>query len=124
MSGKINVRFIHQSAMDNFEGNNYNVILTPFFFDNFKEATMHIIFNRLHQKLQQNGLWLYADFQITGEGKFFQKGMLSIMYTFFRIICNIEASHLPDVEARFAAYKYKLIHSKTFKNEFYYWYIL
>src|SRR5206468_10405087 len=116
--GQNEVRFIHQSAADDFEGNDYNVILTPFFFDNFKEATMHSIFIKLHQKLQQNGRWFYADFQITGKSKLFQKGMLSIMYTFFRTICNIEGNYLPDVEARFATYKYKLISSKTFKKEF------
>jgi ubiquinone/menaquinone biosynthesis C-methylase UbiE len=116
--GQNEVRFIHQSAVGDFEGDNYDVILTPFFFDNFTEATMHRIFNILHQKLQQNGRWLYVDFQETGENKFFQNGMLSIMYTFFRVICNIEANHLPDVEVRFATYKYKLIHSKTFKKEF------
>ena len=116
--GQNEVRFINQSAEENFEGNNYDVLLTPFFFDNFKEATMHSIFNKLHQKLQQNGLWLYADFQITGKSKFFQKHILFVMYTFFRTICNIEASHLPDVEARFITFGYKLTHNKTFKNEF------
>src|SRR5689334_21601878 len=47
--GQNQVRFINQTAEENFEGNNYNIILTPFFFDNFKEPTMRSIFNRLHQ---------------------------------------------------------------------------
>lgn len=116
--GQNQVRFINQTAEENFEGNNYNIILTPFFFDNFKEPTMRSIFNRLHQKLQYNGLWLYADFQVAGEHQFFQKSLLSIMYTCFRAFCNIEANHLPDVITQFAKDGYKLIHHKTFKKEF------
>jgi len=113
-----NVRFIKQSAVENFEGNNYNIILSPFFFDNFKESTMCGIFNRLHQKLQPNGLWLYTDFQVAGEHQFFQKGILYLMYTFFRTVCNIEATHLPNVTAQFAKYEYKIIQSMTFKKKF------
>ena len=116
--GQNQVRFINQSAEEDFEGSNYNIILTPFFFDNFKEPTMRSIFNRLHQKLQYNGLWLYADFQVAGEHQFFQKSLLSIMYTCFRAICNVEANHLPDVITQFAKDGYKLIHHKTFKKEF------
>ena len=112
--GQNQVRFINQTAEENFEGNNYNIILTPFFFDNFKEPTMRGIFNRLHQKLQYNGLWFYADFQVAGEHQFFQKSLLSIMYTCFRAICNIESDHLPDVITQFAKDGYKLIHHKTF----------
>jgi len=116
--GQNEVRFINQSAEENFEGNNYDVLLTPFFFDNFKEPTFRSIFNRLHQKLQCNGLWLYADFQVAGEHQLFQKSMLSIMYTFFRTICNIEANHLPDVVTQFVKNGYQLVHHQTFKIEF------
>lgn len=112
------VRFINQSAEDDFAGASYDVILTPFFFDNFRDATMRSIFKKLHQKLNPNGLWLFADFQVKGEHHFYQKGMLSIMYTFFRVICNIEADRLPDVAAQFSSNGYKLIRSKTFKKEF------
>lgn len=112
------IRFINQSAEQDFEGNDYDVILTPFFFDNFSEVTMQCIFDKLHQKLKQGGLWLYADFQVAGERRFFQKWMLFIMYTFFRAACNIEADHLPDVVGQFAEYGYQLINRKTFKREF------
>lgn len=112
------VRFINQSASQDFEGSNYDVILTPFFFDNLKDATMRSVFDKLHQKLKQSGLWLYADFQVAGKHQLFQKAMLFMMYTFFRATCNIEADHLPDVTNQFAACNYQLIYSKTFKYEF------
>src|SRR4051812_32528818 len=35
--GQNEVRYILQSAASDFEGDNYDVILTPFFFDNFTE---------------------------------------------------------------------------------------
>ncbi|TKK67719.1 class I SAM-dependent methyltransferase [Ilyomonas limi] len=112
------IRFLHQSAGENFEGKDYDVILTPFFFDNFSEATMQAVFEKLHQKLNQNGLWLYADFQVAGKHRFFKEAMLFIMYIFFRAACNIEANHLPDVTGQFAKNSYQLISSKTFKQEF------
>lgn len=112
------VHFLHQSAAENFSGNAYDVILTPFFFDNFGEATMQDIFDKLHQKLKPGGRWLYADFQVAGERRFFQKTMLLAMYTFFKVACNIEANHLPDVMREFAAHHYQLMYTKTFKHEF------
>lgn len=116
--GQNKIRFIHQSAEVDFAGNDYDVILTPFFFDNFKEVTMRSIFHKLHRKLKQDGLWLYADFQVRGKHYSFQKNMLTVMYAFFRAVCNIEASQLPDVATQFATNGYKLIHNNTFKNEF------
>jgi len=112
------VRFLQQSAEEYFEGSDYDVILTPFFFDNFKEATMQGVYNKLHQKLKPDGLWLYADFQVGGKYNLFQKAMLFIMYTFFRAACNIEANHLPNVVGQFNKNHYQLINSKTFKQEF------
>jgi len=112
------IEFLQQSADEDFEGNNYDVILTPFFFDNFKGFTMQSIFNRLHQKLKLHGLWLYADFQVMGKHSIFQKAMLFVMYTFFRLACNIEAKQLPDVVGQFAKNGYQSTDRRTFKKEF------
>lgn len=112
------VRFLHQSANEDFNGSHYDVILTPFFFNNFSDTTMRRIFCKLHQKLKPNGLWLYADFQVAGDHQFLQRLMLNVMYTFFRVACNIEASQLPDVAARFAQHQYQLIDKRTFKQQF------
>lgn len=117
-AGNNTVHFLSQSASEAFSGNDYDVILTPFFFDNFKENTMRGIFEKLHQKLKAGGVWLYADFQVQGRYKLLQKMMLSVMYTFFRATCNIEANKLPDVKGQFASHGYFAVAANTWKGSF------
>lgn len=40
------------------------------------------------------------------------------MFLFFRMICDIEASALPDIDKQFNQYGYKTIASQTFFGEF------
>ena len=83
----------------------YDIILTPFLFDNFIEEQMQQVFIALHQRLKYGGKWLYADFK--DNGQLWQKMMLRIMYAFFRLTCGIAASKLPDVAVQFGRYGYK-----------------
>ena len=96
----------------------YDVIITPFFFDNFSNRTARQIFERLHRNLKDTGLWLYSDFQLTGDNSFRQRATLKFMYTFFRLSCGIEADTLPDMDSCFAEYGYKPALEKTYKNQF------
>ncbi len=112
------IHFIQHSVLDGNGINKYDVIITPFLLDNFKEENMKQAFQALHQQLLTNGLWLYADFQIAGRYKGFQKLVLFIMYAFFRITCGIEANRLPDVAGCFAEAQYLLLKSKTFRHQF------
>ena len=117
-AGKNKVRYINTSIL-NFTGSQpYDVILTPFLLDNFSENTMQKVFALLHTQLKQNGVWLYTDFQVAGKHSYWQKAVLFIMYSFFRIACNIEAERLPNVEAQFRAYRYGKIGCKTFLRRF------
>ncbi len=116
--GNNEVNFINQSILDFATSKEYEVVITPFFFDNFKEETMQKVFAFLHQKLKSNGRWLYTDFQIKKESAYWQKAVLFIMYTFFRTVANIEASQLPDVVSQFNKHQYHLFSSKTFLHQF------
>jgi len=97
--GTNRVNFINLPVEDYITANEYDVILTPFFFDNFKADKIQLIFNKLDKSLKQDGNWLYADF--IDNGALWQKLLLKIMYLFFRITSNIETQELVNMEEVF-----------------------
>ena len=93
----------------------YNVILTPFVFDNFTHEKAGVMFARLNAMLKKQGNWLYADFvHNENEGKLWQKFLLKTMYLFFRITTDIETHELADVEVYFED-----DYEKVFERRFY-----
>jgi ubiquinone/menaquinone biosynthesis C-methylase UbiE len=94
----------------------FDAVITPFLFDNFKEETLQKVFGHLHSAIKPGGLWLNADFQLSG--KWWQHVLLNSMFLFFRVICNIEASRLPEIEKQFGEHNYEAIEQKTFFGGF------
>lgn len=94
----------------------FDVVFTPFLFDNFREDTLLKVFNHLHQLLSPGGIWLNTDFQLTG--KWWQNVLLRSMFLFFRVLCSIETSVLPDINAKFKEHRYKALTEKTFFGDF------
>jgi ubiquinone/menaquinone biosynthesis C-methylase UbiE len=95
---------------------NFDVVLTPFLFDNFTEDTLIDVFNHIHQLLKPGAFWLNCDFQLTG--KWWQTFLLKSMFIFFRLICGIEANELPKIEAQFKLHDYSLVSEQCFFGEF------
>lgn len=94
----------------------YDIILTPFLFDNLTQATAIDICQRMDEVLMPGGKWLYCDFENTG--KTWQKLLLRTMYTFFRLCCGIKAKRLPEISSFFFSHKYKIIAQKSFYKRF------
>ncbi len=96
------VNFIN-TPVEKFNGSNkYDIILTPFLFDNFLFNKAEMVFNKLDALLKTNGKWLQVDFIYDkNKSKLWQKAMLRIMYFFFKIVCNIEASELINMDIFF-----------------------
>jgi ubiquinone/menaquinone biosynthesis C-methylase UbiE len=115
-TGGNKVTFINDAVENVNPATKFDVVLTPFLFDNFTEQTTQSVFNHLHQLLKPGGIWLVADFQLTG--KWWQNVLLRSMLLFFKVICNIESSQLPDVKAQFIREGYKVVAEKTFFGEF------
>jgi len=115
-AGLNEVVFINDAIEDVAITGHFDVVFTPFLFDNFTEQTLQKVFERVHMLLKQGGLWLNCDFQLSG--KWWQKALLKSMFLFFRLICNIEASKLPDINRRFAQYGYQTIEWQTFFGGF------
>jgi len=94
----------------------FDVVITPFLFDNFTEQTTQKVFSHLHALLKPSGLWLNCDFQLSG--KWWQRFLLKSMFLFFRMVCHIEASKLPDIDKQFNEHHYKAIAQQTFFGDF------
>jgi len=115
-NGLNSVAFIND-AIENVAINEvFDVIITPFLFDNFTEATAEKVFKHIHQLLRAGAIWLNADFQLTG--KWWQSILLKSMFLFFRMFCKIEASQLPDVERLFNARGYRAVERRSFYGDF------
>lgn len=90
----------------------YDVILTPYFMDNFTLETAKLIFDKLDQLLKPGGLWLFADFHYDPENSpEWHKVLLDIMYWFFSYTCGIKAKELAPITTCFET-DYKLLFEK------------
>jgi ubiquinone/menaquinone biosynthesis C-methylase UbiE len=90
----------------------FDVVITPFLFDNFTQANFESIFRHIQDCLKPQGLWLNCDFQFTG--RWWQNFLLKTMFWFFRLVCNIEASRLPDIKKQFDLGGYRIVAEDTF----------
>ena len=115
-AGNNDIDFIND-AIENVDlKNDYDVIITPFLFDNFTEENFQKIFAHIHHALKPKGLWLNTDFRPTG--KWWQNILLGSMFWFFRLICGIEAKKLPGICAAFDKYGYRAIEQRSFFGDF------
>lgn len=94
----------------------YDIIITPFIFDNFKKDKLELVFHKLDAALKSNGLWLYADFVYDKrKTPFWQKLLLKVMYFFFRITTGIETRELISMDSYFAPYHIEFKASHYFR---------
>ena len=77
----------------------YDAIVTHFFLDCFSCPTLKLLLPKLAACLNQNGMWLLADFidpSKQGMLGLFQRSAMRFMYAFFKSTCSIEAHELCD----------------------------
>ena len=96
---------------------NFDVVITPFFFDLFPQSKADSLFSTINANLKPGGLWLDTDFQLVSGSIWWQAVLLKMMYAFFRKISNVKASALPDMMTHWQA-KYKLSDSRIFYGGF------
>jgi tRNA (cmo5U34)-methyltransferase len=70
------------------------VIITNFYLDLFTPSSLERVVIRLRTLLAPGGVWLATDF--VEPSTVWQKLLLNTMYRFFKIVSNVEASHIPD----------------------------
>lgn len=115
-TGDNKIIFINEPVEDTKENELFDVVITPFLFDNFTEETLQKVYTNIHKKLKPNGLWLNTDFRLAG--KWWQYILLRLMILFFRIICGIEAKKLPQIDKCFEKHQYRIVKKKAFFGEF------
>jgi len=115
-TGLNEVYFINDAIENSSLNAKFDVVITPFLFDNFTAATTQKVFNHIHQVLKPGAIWLNADFQLTG--KWWQNVLLKSMFLFFRVLCDVEASELPDVEGQFRLFEYNAVDERSFYGDF------
>ncbi len=97
------VEFIHISAEEFIAQKKYDVIITPFFFDNFLQIKVEYLFNKCAEMLVRKGLWLYTDFRYDkNTSPLWQKFLLKIMYLFFCLTAKIETQDLINMDYLFS----------------------
>lgn len=97
--GNNDVTFISGDAAGFIYKEQFDVVLTPFLFDNFNLVHAERMFAALDVTLRAGGYWLYCDF--TDKAKKRHRLLLSAMYLFFRMCCGISATQLPDMRSMF-----------------------
>jgi ubiquinone/menaquinone biosynthesis C-methylase UbiE len=108
--GNNEVRFVSLPVERFVTEEQYDVILTGFFFDNFPGDQAAKIFELLDVLLKNGGYWLFADFYYRkGEGMFWQVLLLRSMYLSAGILCAVEGRDLVNMEPLFAATGYKAV---------------
>jgi len=113
------VCFVHAAIEDCELKQQYDVVLTPFLFDNFSEERIQTVFTQLCQSLKPGGLWLLCDFQIQNNHRhFWQKMLLQTMYWFFGWLCSVETKNLVKMQPYFFKQNYILKEGKTFYQGF------
>ena len=102
--------------IENFQfRNSYDAILTGFLFDNFNQREAVENFEKLNEKLKQNGLWLFCDFDLTADsGKLWKVWMLKSMYLFFRMIAEVTTTKLVDMKPLFEKSEFELVEERWY----------
>jgi ubiquinone/menaquinone biosynthesis C-methylase UbiE len=113
--GANQVSFITASVEDAQLAEDYDVVITPFLFDNLEQGTSEKICSVFYQRLKPKGVWLYCDFE--RNGPLWQRLLLLTMYAFFRLCCGIKAKGMPDMSVCFDN-GYKLLEQKKFYRGF------
>lgn len=110
-SQELKVNFVHGNEQMIPESPSYDAVLTPFFLDLFGPVRLFASMSLIDQALSKDGKWLFVDFHVpksNGLKRMYAKGLIYIMYRFFRILCGIDAQKLPDFDRAFEMANYQL----------------
>ena len=97
----------------------FDVILTPFLFDNFAEERAVKVFNQLNTHLKKDGLWFLVDFSLnTTNGNWWKWLLLKSMYSFFKLLGIVEANKLINMDPYFLKAHYQIVEERLYYGGF------
>ncbi|SMG25127.1 Methyltransferase domain-containing protein [Marivirga sericea] len=101
----------------------FDLVITPFVLDCFKEKQLNLIYPKLKNLLKKRGKWIQTDFYPKNR---VQKLLIKIMYSFFRLSAGLETKQLPDFNKLFdkhnfictgkACFYHSMVESKIYQN--------
>ena len=99
----IQVNFIQEDIFEYQLIEEYDLIITAFFFDHFKEEECVDLFHRLNKSLKNKGIWFYVDFN--QNQNIIQRFLTKAMVLFFCWVAGIKNKDFPKVEYLFNSYQ-------------------
>ncbi|MBE5321846.1 class I SAM-dependent methyltransferase [Pedobacter sp. MR2016-19] len=113
------VEFVNLGIEDFRTDTLFDVILTPFLFDNFAEQRAAKVFEQLNACLKKDGLWFLVDFSLNkNNGNWWKWLLLKSMYSFFKLLGIVEANHLIDMNPYFINAGYKILELRLYYGNF------
>lgn len=91
-----NITFANTDFFNFQPSEKYDVILLPFLLDNFSELQMQLAAQKLASLLATNGEIWVIDF--TETPNFWQRSLMFLMYSFFKVVANVKVNKLPAIE--------------------------
>lgn len=88
------VRFI-VGTEENIPDTDYDCVITNFYLDLFDDAKLESVVLRIKNSIQPDASWIATDFV---SEKFWHKGLLIVMYQFFRITTGLQTLKPPSWE--------------------------
>lgn len=111
-----NVHFIHGTESDIPLQHRFDVVITNFYFDLFPTEKLGRIIEAISLSCTSEVRWLVTDFR--HPQNWWQRILLKTMYLFFRTVCNIEASTIPDWQQKMAVADFSPRQVKYFYHQF------
>lgn len=107
---ELEVNFIHGNEEYPTTGQEYDVVVTPFFLDLFGPKRFLRSMEKLDLCLAKQGMWIFTDFYIPTKGfaRYYAKALIFVMYRFFRMCCGIDARKLPGFDQAFQQMNYEM----------------
>ncbi|WP_029275301.1 class I SAM-dependent methyltransferase, partial [Pedobacter borealis] len=97
----------------------FDVILTPFLFDNFAEQRAAKVFVQLNGYLKKDGLWFQVDFSLNKtNGNWWKWLLIRSMYGFFKLLGIVEAHQLIDMNPYFFKANYLIVEERLYYGRF------
>jgi ubiquinone/menaquinone biosynthesis C-methylase UbiE len=97
----------------------FDVILTPFLFDNFAKQRATKVFEQLNACLKKDGLWFMVDFSLNkANGNWWKWLLLKSMYSFFKLLGIVEANQLIDMNPYFLNTGYQISEQRFYYRGF------
>lgn len=117
--GQNEVVFVNAGIEEFQADQTFDVISTPFLFDNFSQERADRVFQKLDGFLKDKGLWFMVDFTTDDNNwAWWKKILLKLMYAFFKVLGNVEAKKLVNMELYFDKAGYFLVNEAFYYARF------